>query len=55
MSKKLTYKDSGVNIKAADKFVKFISLQTKKTNKNDIGAFASLTNIPKKLKKHRKP
>ena len=51
MSKKLTYKDSGVNIKAADKFVKFISLQTKKTNKNDIGAFASLTNIPKKLKK----
>ena len=51
MSKKLTYKDSGVNIKAADKFVKFISLQTKKTNKNDIGGFASLTNIPKKFKK----
>ena len=51
MSKKLTYKDSGVNIKAADKFVKFISSQTRNTNKDDIGAFASLTNIPKKFKK----
>ena len=29
----LTYQDSGVNIKAADKFVKFISSQTKKTKK----------------------
>ena len=29
----LTYEDSGVNIKAADKFIKFISTQTKKTKK----------------------
>ncbi len=50
MSRKLTYKNSGVNIKAADRFVKFISSKTKKTNKKDIGAFASITNIPKKLK-----
>jgi len=50
MSRKLTYKNSGVNIKAADRFVKFISSKTKKTNKKDIGAFASITNIPKNLK-----
>ena len=32
----LTYQDSGVNIKAADKFVKFISSQTKKQKKSKI-------------------
>ena len=30
----LTYKKSGVNIKEADKFVKFISLNSKKTKQN---------------------
>jgi len=47
----LTYKKSGVNIKEADKFVKFISLNSKKTKQNskynNIGSFASITNIPK--------
>ncbi len=54
MSKKLTYKKSGVNIRAADNFVKFISLQTKKSKKtgtNNIGSFASLTKISKNYKK----
>ena len=50
MGKKLTYIESGVNIGAADKFVKFISKKTKKNNKKNIGAFASLTEIPKKFK-----
>ena len=40
----LTYEKSGVNIKGADKFVKFISSKAKKTKKfNDIGAFGSIT------------
>ena len=47
----LTYKKSGVNIKEADKFVKFISINSKKTKQNskynNIGSFASITNIPK--------
>ena len=47
----LTYKKSGVNIKEADKFVKFISLNSKKTKQNNkynnIGSFGSVTNIPK--------
>ena len=47
----LTYKKSGVNIKRADKFVKFISLNSKKTKQNskfnNIGSFGSITNIPK--------
>ena len=47
----LTYKKSGVNIKEADKFVKFISLNSKKTKQNskynNIGGFGSITNIPK--------
>ena len=50
----LTYKKSGVDINAADKFVKFISnISTKKKGKktlNNIGSFASITNIPKNLK-----
>ena len=47
----LTYKKSGVNTKEADKFVKFISLNSKKTKQNskynNIGSFGSITNIPK--------
>ena len=51
---KLTYDKSGVNIKAADKFVKFISLNTSKSKNNgkfkNIGGFGSLNKIPKSLK-----
>ncbi len=50
----LTYKKSGVDIKAADKFVKFISsISSKKKGKikfNNIGGFGSITNIPNNLK-----
>ncbi len=55
MNKNLfTYKKSGVDITAADKFVKFISNSStnkkgKKKLKN-IGGFGSITNIPKNLK-----
>ena len=51
----LTYRKSGVDINAADKFVKFISnISTRKKGKkklNKIGGFASITNIPRNLKK----
>ena len=55
MNKKLfTYKKSGVDIDAADKFVKFISnISSKKRGKrrsNNIGGFGSITNIPKNSK-----
>tara|TARA_B100000886_G_scaffold293601_1_gene219810 strand:- start:2 stop:1030 length:1029 start_codon:yes stop_codon:yes gene_type:complete len=50
-----TYKKSGVNIKAADKFVKFISdNSSKKKGKkkfNNIGSFGSISNIPNNIKK----
>jgi len=50
-----TYKKSGVDIKAADKFVKFISnISTKKRGKkkfNNIGGFGSISEIPKNIKK----
>ncbi len=50
----LTYEASGVNIKAADNFVKFISSITKKRrngkNFQNIGGFGSITSIPKNLK-----
>jgi len=50
-----TYKKSGVNIDAADKFVKFISniSSKKRGNKkfNNIGGFGSISNIPKNVKK----
>ena len=50
----LTYKKSGVDIKAADKFIKFISsISSKKMGKkkfNNIGGFGSITNIPDNLK-----
>ena len=49
-----TYKKSGVDINAADKFVKFISnISSKKTGKkklNNIGGFGSITSIPKNSK-----
>ena len=50
----LTYKKSGVDIKAADNFVKFISnISSKKKGKkklSNIGSFGSISNIPKNLK-----
>ena len=52
---KFTYENSGVNINAADKFVKYIANLNKKkkssTNNNNIGSFASITKIPKGIKK----
>ena len=52
---KFTYEKSGVNIAAADKFVKFISKISKKDKKNksfeNIGGFGSISNIPKNIKK----
>ncbi len=52
---KLTYDKSGVNIKAADKFVSFISNLSKGPKKNgkfkNIGGFGSITNIPNGYKK----
>ena len=55
MNKKLfTYKKSGVDINAADKFIKFISnISSKKRGKkklSNIGGFGSISNIPKNLK-----
>ena len=50
----LTYKKSGVDINAADKFVKFISnISTRKKGKkklNNIGGFGSINDIPRNLK-----
>ena len=52
--KKFTYKKSGVNIKAADNFVNFIStVSAKKRGKkkfSNIGGFGSITNIPSNIK-----
>ena len=52
---KFTYEKSGVNIAAADKFVKFISKISKKNKKNkrfeNIGGFSSISSIPKNIKK----
>ena len=52
---KFTYEKSGVNINAADNFVKFISnISSKNKGKkkfNNIGGFGSISNIPKNLKK----
>ena len=55
MNKKLfTYKKSGVNIDAADKFINFISSISSKNkgNKkfNNIGGFGSISDIPKSFK-----
>ena len=50
----ITYKKSGVDINAADKFVNFISnISSKKKGKrkfNNIGGFGSINNIPKNIK-----
>ena len=55
--KKFTYKKSGVNIKAADNFVDFISIiSAKKRGKkkfSNIGGFGSITNIPNNIKQPR--
>ena len=52
---RLTYKKSGVDINAADKFIKYISsITTRKKGKkklNNIGGFGSITNVPQNLKK----
>ena len=54
-SQKFTYKNSGVNIKNADKFVDFISNLTKKTKKSgdfkNIGGFGAISSIPKHFKR----
>ncbi len=54
MSNNLTYAKSGVNIRSADKFVKFISKISSKQNKNkgqsNIGSFGSISKIPSHLK-----
>ena len=47
---KFTYEKSGVNINAADNFVKFISNTSTKNRgnkKSNIGGFGSISNIPK--------
>ncbi len=53
--KPFTYKKSGVNINAADKFVNFISKisSKKRGNKkfNNIGGFGSISGLPKNIKK----
>ena len=53
--KKFTYEKSGVNIKAADNFIKFISSLSSKNNGkkkfNNIGGFGSISNIPSNLKR----
>ncbi len=55
MANNLTYAKSGVNIRSADKFVKYISKITSKHNKikkqKNIGNFGSITKIPTNLKK----
>ena len=53
-SKNFTYEKSGVSIKKADKFIKFISSSTKKSKKSgnfkNIGGFGAITKMPSKLK-----
>ena len=53
-NKLITYKKSGVNINAADKFVNFISsVSTKKRGKkkfSNIGGFGSISDIPSQMK-----
>jgi len=52
--KTLTYQKSGVNIKAADNFVKFISKKSKTgkrgSNSENIGGFGSISDIPNYIK-----
>ena len=53
-SKNFTYEKSGVSIKKADNFIKFISSTTKKSKKSgnfkNIGGFGAITKLPSKLK-----
>ena len=53
-TKSFTYEKSGVSIKKADNFIKFISSSTKKSKKSgkfkNIGGFGALTKLPLKLK-----
>ena len=53
-SQKLSYKNSGVNIKSADKFIDFISNLTKKTKKSgdfkNIGGLEQFQAYQKTLK-----
>ena len=53
-TKSFTYEKSGVSIKKADNFIKFISSSTKKSKKSgdfkNIGGFGALTKLPSKLK-----
>ena len=53
-SKNFTYEKSGVSIKKADKFIKFISSSTKKSKKSghfkNIGGFGAITKLPSNLK-----
>ena len=53
-NKLITYKKSGVNINAADKFVNFISsVSSKKKGKkkfSNIGGFGSISDIPSNIK-----
>ena len=50
----LSYAKSGVNIKAADKFVKYVSSKTNKTKKSvkfkNIGSFGAISKIPNNFK-----
>ena len=50
---KLTYRKSGVNIRKADSFVRFISSVTRKSSKSgdfkNIGGFGAISKIPNKL------
>ena len=52
--KNFTYEKSGVSIKKADKFIKFISSRTKKSKKSgnfkNIGGFGAITKLPNNLK-----
>ncbi len=53
-SKNFTYEKSGVSIKKADNFIKFISSSTKKSKKSghfkNIGGFGAITKLPSNLK-----
>ena len=53
-AKSFTYEKSGVSIKKADNFIKFISSSTKKSKKSgefkNIGGFGALTKLPNKLR-----
>jgi phosphoribosylformylglycinamidine cyclo-ligase len=55
INKTFTYKKSGVNIDAADKFVNFISKISSKNNGNkkfnNIGGFGSISDTSKRNKK----